>query len=138
MKQILSIITVLSLLCLAVGCGGGKYGDVVSLNEEFVKLMEAYLTSLDQAGSAKDVASAMNRFAESMEVLGPKMKKMAEKYPELKDKNNLPEVLKPSQQKAEEMGKKMAGSFMKAIQFMRSPEVQAAQKRLAGAMGTMT
>ena len=120
-----------------VGCGGSKYADSIELNQKFVRLMENYVNSLEQASSADQVATAMNTFADGMEELGPKIKEMAEKYPELRDSENLPEALKDSQEKVEEAGKKMAGVFMKIMPYMRDPAVQNAQKRIATVMTEM-
>ena len=130
---------VLCLVCLMpfISNCGGTYDDAVSLDTQFVDVMEDYVENLDKADSAKTVAAAMNDFADKMEKLGPKLKEMAQKYPELKDPKNLPDELRASQKKSEELGKRMAGSMMKMMQFMTSPEVQAAQQRMAGAMGGM-
>jgi len=76
----------------------------------------------------------MNRFADGMEDLWPKMQILSEKYPELKDKSSPPEELKETQKRAEEMGQKMAGSMMKLMPYMIDPEVQKAQKRLGAIM----
>jgi len=69
-----------------------------------------------------------------MENLWPKMQKLSEKYPELKDRNNQPEELKESQKKAEEVSKKMVASMMKIMPYMMDPEVQKAQQRLHAVM----
>jgi len=119
-----------------IGCGG-KYSDAVKVNEDFVDVMTDYLDGLEKADNAGDVADAMNDFADSMEKLGPKMKKIAEKYPELKDPNNQPEEFKEVRKKGGAMEKKFAGTFMKTMKYMKDPEVQKAQKRLATAMKTM-
>ena len=129
----------LILICLTPffsNCGG-KYDDAVSLNGEFVEVMGDYVEDLDKADSAKTVAAAMNNFADKMEDLGPRLKEMAQKYPELNDPKNLPDELRASQKKSEELGRQMAGSMMKMMQFMTSPEVQAAQQRMSQAMGSM-
>lgn len=128
---------VVACLFLLVGCGGNKYADSIEVNQKFVQLMEDYVNTLETASSADQVAKAMNKFADGVEVLAPKIKALTEKYPELRDPENLPEALKASQEKAEELGKKMAGSFMKIMPFMRDPGVQAAQKRVAAAMSDM-
>jgi len=120
---------VLFVSLLVVGCGS-KYSDVKKVNEEYVSLMEVYMGDLEKADSAKDVAKAMNRFADKMESLWPKMEKLAEKYPELKDSANPPEELKETQQKAEELGQKMVGAMMKLIPYMADPEVRKAQERM--------
>ncbi len=127
------VLCFLAVAFLLNGCGG-KYADAKKLNEEYIELMETYTEEIEKAGSAKDVAKAMNRLADGLEKNWPKMQKLAEKYPELKDKNNPPEEMKASQERAKEVGKKMAGSFMKMMPYMNDPEVKKAQKRLSGAM----
>ena len=128
------------MLCLLIslfllnGCGGKKYADAEELNEDAIKVMDAYVTELDKSENAKDVAAAINRFADEMEKLMPRMKKLVEKYPELKDTNNPPEELKHLQKKAEALGQKIAGSMMKIMPYMTDPEVQKAQERMNAAM----
>jgi len=120
-----------------VGCGGSKYAESIEVNEKFVQLMEEYVNALESASSADQVATAMNTFADGMEVLGPKIKELAEKYPELRNSENLPDALKASQKRVEEVGKKMAGAFMKIMPYMRDPAVQDAQKRVSTVMANM-
>jgi len=118
---------------LIIGCGD-KYSDVKKMNEEFVDLVEDYIVDLDKADSSKDAAKAINRFADGMEDLWPRMQKLSEKYPELKDKSNPPEELKESQKKAEEVSQQMGKGMMKMMKYMGDPEVQKAQKRLSTIM----
>ena len=135
-RKLMLFLIVVCLTTFFSNCGG-KYDDAVSLNAQFVEVMEDYLEDLDKADSPKTVAAAMNDFADKMEDLGPKIKEMGKKYPELNDPQNLPDELRASQKKAEELGNRMAGSMMKMMQFMTSPEVQAAQMRMSQAMGSM-
>ena len=136
LQKLLLVLVLICLMPFFSNCGG-KYDEVVSLNGEFVEVMEDYVENLDKADSAETVAAAMNDFSDKMEDLAPKMKEMAQKYPELKDSKNLPDELRASQKKSEELGKRMAGSMMKMMQFMMSPEVQAAQQRMSQVMGSM-
>ena len=122
------------LFALMNACGGGKYSDVLKLNQEFVGIIKTYVDDLDKAGNANDVAKAMNLYADGLEKIWPQMKKVSEKYPELKDKNNPPEEIRASQKEAEEWGKKMVGTFMKIMPYMEDPEVKKAQARLSAAM----
>ncbi len=125
----------LALLCaqavsfLIAGCGG-KYADAKKVNQEYMGLVQGYVDDLDKTESAKDAAKAINRFADGMEDLWPTMKALYEKYPELKDRNNVPEELKEMQAEAAEVGKKMGSSMMKLMPYMNDPDVQKAQKRL--------
>jgi F0F1-type ATP synthase membrane subunit b/b' len=132
-------IVFIPVFCLLVsalwltGCSG-KYADAKALNAEFVDMTETYLDDLEKSDNAKDVAKAMNRYADDMEKIWPKMKKMAEKYPELKDKKAMPEELKESQQAVEEMGQKMGNAFGKIMPHMSDPDVQKAQQRISAVM----
>lgn len=126
----------LCLLAAAVlmsGCGR-KYADVKKLNSQFVDSMQEYVADLEKADDAKSVAKAMNRYADRLEKIMPKMKKQAEKHPELKSRKNIPEELKQSQEEAQAMGMKMAGTFMKIAPFMSDPEVMKAQERMGNIM----
>ncbi len=132
-RKIFAATFILCLLTAVANCGGSKYSDVIEVNDEFVGITGDYLSSLDKADSAKEVASAMDRFSDGLDEILPKMKKMKDKYPELKDPENIPEELKSSQKKAEEMSTQFATSFGKLFQYMRDPEVREAQKRLSEA-----
>lgn len=129
-----SVIGFLCLLALVGNGCAGKYADVKKANADFVKITESYVADLEKAGDAKAVAKAMNKFADEMGKMWPKMQKLSEKYPELKDRDNPPEELKESQKAAEEVGKKMGATFMKIMPYMKDPEVVKAQKRLSEAM----
>jgi len=136
MKSYCSIrmLCLLSPLFLLNGCGDKKYADVKEVNEDVAKAMATYMAELDKSDNARDVAKAIDHFADEMEAIAPKMKKLAEKYPELKDMSNPPEELRDSQAKVEALGQKFAGSMMKLMPYMNDPEVQKAQERMNAAM----
>jgi hypothetical protein len=62
------------------------------------------------------------------------MKALSEKYPELKDQDNLPDELKASQEESEKVAKRMVGTFMKTARYMNDAEVRKAQERISKAM----
>lgn len=130
---LLPLLCALAVLFLIAGCGG-KYADAKKVNQEYMGLVRGYVDDLDKTENAQDAAKAINRFADGMEDLWPKMKALSEKYPELKDRNNVPEELKAMQAEAAEVGKKMGGSMMKLMPYMQDPEVQKAQKHLQEVM----
>lgn len=130
---LLPVLCALAVLLLIAGCAG-KYDDAKKVNKEYMALVQGYVDDLDKTENAQDAAKAINRFADGMEGLWPKMKALSEKYPELKDRNNIPEELKEMQAEAAEVGKKMGTSMMKLMPYMQDPEVQKAQKRLQEVM----
>lgn len=130
---LLPVLCALAVLLLIAGCAG-KYDDAKKVNKEYMALVQGYVDDLDKTENAQDTAKAINRFADGMEGLWPKMKALSEKYPELKDRNNIPEELKEMQAEAAEVGKKMGTSMMKLMPYMQDPEVQKAQKRLQEVM----
>jgi predicted nuclease with TOPRIM domain len=121
------------LICLCYACGG-KYDDVIKVNEEFAEILEKYASNLQKADNAKDVAAAINDVSEDLEKLAPRMKKLQEKYPELKTQKDLPPELIESQKSMEKIGEKLAGSFMTLVKYLADPDVQAAQVRFGKAM----
>ena len=132
-KRAVVFLCVLGLVLLTVACGG-KYSDVISVNKQFTKLMEAYVTAMGKAESAKDVAAAINRFADGMEPLVPKMKAINKKYPELRGGEDLPEELEQSRKETDAVSQRYAESFMKMMPYVADPDVQAAQMRLSKVM----
>jgi hypothetical protein len=127
---VLVLACVLTAIPFLPGCGGGKYADVEQASNQWVSAMEGFTAALNKAASAPDVAKAINQFADKADKLTPTMKKLTEKYPELKNSQNPPEPLKKIQTRMEEAGQKMMGSMMKAAPYMNDPEVQKAQQRL--------
>jgi len=123
-----SIVCLLACAVLLSGCGGGgKYDDVKKVNEEFATGVESFVADIEKASSGKEAAKAIDGFTDVMERLAPKMKKLEEKYPELKD----------AMKRSEEAGQKMMGAMMKLMQYASDPDVQAAQKRMEEAMSGM-
>ena len=136
MKKLFSITMIVTLVAfILVGCGGGKYADAKAIMNKYIDVVEKYLDSLEKANNAKDVAKAINHFADDLETVMPAMKKMAEKYPELKDHNNPPPELKEDQARAMAIGKRMGQSFAKIAPYMNDPDVAKAQKRIMKVMG---
>ena len=128
-----STIILLVLISFCYACGG-KYDDVIKVNEDFVEILEQYSENLEKADNAKDVAAAINDVAEEMEKLAPRMKELSEKYPDLEGEKNLPQKLIESEKNMEKVGEKLAGSFMILVKYIQDPEVQAAQTRFGKAM----
>jgi cell division protein FtsB len=86
MKKLILFATVVVFLFSLTACGGGgKYADAKRLMEKQVQLFEDFINALDKAGSANDVAAALNDFSDEMQKMVPQMKELQEKYPELKD-----------------------------------------------------
>ncbi len=123
----------LGLIMLA-GCSSKKYADYKQVYEEYITATEAHVTVMEKADSAQAVAQAMNTFADDMVKLHPQMKAMADKYPELKDAEQMPEELKELQSRAQEAGFKMGNTTRKLMPYMQDPEVQKALMRFQQAM----
>lgn len=133
MKRVMLTAVCLLALVLAAGCGG-QYSDVKKVNEEYIGMVETYIAALDKADDKDDVVKAMNNFTDDLEDIWPRMQALREKYPELDSSEPPPEELKASMEQAEKVGAKIGTSFMKIMQYMDDPEVQAAQQRMGQVM----
>ncbi|MFP4445075.1 MAG: hypothetical protein ACLFPD_02355 [Desulfosudaceae bacterium] len=120
------------LICL-IGCGG-KYSDVIEVNQKFIQLMSAYVKAVDKVDNAGDAAAAINELADGMEKLSPRMKDLQKKYPELRTAEDLPEEIQMSEQEMETVSRDFGASFMKLAPYTSDPEVQQAQQRLSQVM----
>ena len=131
------LVVVIAFMGFVWGCGQDKYDKVVEVNDQFVSVTQEYIDGLNKAESGKDIAKAMNKYADEFKKLGPKMKEISEKYPELMTAKDLPEKIKQSQAKATQIGMDLASSFMKTMKYLADPEVVAAQKRMGEVMQSL-
>lgn len=131
------IFVLMGMAALLAGCTGGKYGDVVEVNTQFVDAMDKYVDAAGKASSGKEMARAISDYADRMDKLAPKMKEVRVKYPGLFESPDLPEKLKALEKRASELEQKIVASHMNMIKYLMDPEVQAAQQRLQDAMMKM-
>ncbi len=119
------------------GCGKGEYDDVIEYNDQFVSITKEYVSGLNNADNAKDVAKTMTKFADEFKKLIPKMNEVNQKFPELQTMKDLPKELIESQEEAKAVGMEFASSFMKTMKYGMDPDVVEAQKRLGTIMTSM-
>ncbi|MBS0012931.1 MAG: hypothetical protein KFF46_03080, partial [Desulfobacterales bacterium] len=66
-----------------------------------------------------------------------RIKEINEKYPELRDPEQMPEEVKQAAEEQAEVMQKVSSSFMKAMPYMNEAAVQEAQQRIMAAMQGM-
>ena len=126
----ISIFVIVSLAFVACGGGGGKYAQAKKVISKQIQVFDEFATGMEKADNAKDVAKAMNNYADSMEKLIPMQQELFEKFPELKDQKEPPAELKEEADKIMEISGKIQSAFMKIDQYGDDPDVQKAQKRM--------
>lgn len=137
LNKMLPVMALAALLAL-LGCSSGPdYSEAVDINTQFVDAMESYISNIDKAENADDVADAIDAYTQKMEELAPQMKALAAKHPEWKDLGKVPEELKPIQEKAKQVASQIPNTFMKTMQYMGDSQVRDAHKRLQESMGKM-
>lgn len=92
MKRISIILLAVTLLfaCRSMGRGRG-YEDLKATLNDFIESCEVYLIALERNDTPEGVASAINSFVDSQNVLRPQLERLMTKYPELSEKDNMPE-----------------------------------------------
>lgn len=134
MKKYIALISVVIFLSMLLACGGGKYADAKKVMEKWVGTTNEFIADMDNVTDAAGAAAAINTYADSMKAMAADMKKIQEKYPEIKDEKNPPEELKEIAAQMEEVMPKMMGAMMKLAQYSQDPAVMEAQKKLGEAM----
>ena len=137
MKKVLTILTVVIFMSMMMACGGGKYADAKKVMEKFIGATNDFVADLEKAEDADSTAAAINAYADDMAALAPEMKKVQEKYPEIKDQSNMPEELTATAKQMEEVMPKMMAAMMKLAKYAQEPAVMEAQKKLQAAMGDL-
>jgi hypothetical protein len=116
---------------------GEKYSDVKDVVNKFIDAQDKFAATCKNLSSADDAVAALNDFTTVVEAIAPKMKEMSEKYPELKNKENPPEELKPLFDKIEAAGKKMSEAMTKMQPYQQDPRIQETMMKLFAAMAKM-
>ena len=137
MKKVALFAGVGLILFAGVVYGGGKYARIKPLIEKMAVSFEKFVTDMEKAANADAVAAGLDAFTVVMKELGPKMREIVKKYPELKDEKTHPEELKPLLKKMDELGKKLFGVMGKIQQFTNDPKVKDAYNRFMAAMASM-
>ena len=138
-RNIMSLVTTVILLLFAVNCqSSDKYEEAREIYEEYVPAMEKYLDAVDKVANPQELAKAINVFADDMEGIAPKLKKLAEKYPDLADEPNVPPEYADLEKKSEALGQRFGQSFTRIAPFMDDPEVEKANERLGQVMESMS
>jgi hypothetical protein len=128
MKKILLIFVVGAFLFTG-SVYGGKYDEVLPVMDKMIKGFEQFVINLEKADSAAAVAGALDGYSDFMVKIGPQLKELSQKFPELDNDENTPVELKPFQEKMEQLAQKLAGLFTKIQQYMKDPVVEQAFKR---------
>lgn len=130
MKRMMGMAGLLLVVLLAgAGCGR-RYADAKRVYAAEARLVEAYVEELDRADDAQAVARAINRYADGMEELAPRIRSMQEKYPELRDPNATPRELQEAADRREASEARMTATMLKVLRYMDNEDVLQAQQRL--------
>ncbi len=134
------VFTMLVVSLLMTACGGSAGSDSPrAVLEQTLKMMDDLSNALEKADNADQVAAALNQYTKEIEKIGPSMKALREKYPELaNNEGKFPEELKDFEEKFNAMGMKMMGAMMgKVMQYASDPKVTAAQQKMMEASQKM-
>lgn len=122
---------VMALLMLAA-CESGEYGEIEDIISDQAEITEAYVTGLEEAKSAEEVANVINDFTDGMKKLIPKIKNYQETHPEIwVGGEDVPEKIKVQQERLEEASDKIKGAFMNMMAYMMDPKVQEAMTNMS-------
>jgi len=129
MKKVVGFLTI-AALAFFISCGGaGKYGDVKEFINDVIETQSEFLGSIEKAGSADDIVSAVDTFGDKIIKLADKSIELKKKYPDSEKWDKEPPVeLKEDFDKLNAQSEKFQKAFMNAAiaKYMRDPKVQKA------------
>ena len=128
----------LLVVVFIAACGKGSYQDLRGVMEEFLVAQEAYVDGMENVQSAEDLAATMNNFADDIEKIGPKMKAMTAKYPEIMKEKEMPEALKDLDERGKALQARMQNlSQEKFNKYISDEKVLEAAQRMGKAFQSM-
>ena len=131
MKKVAILVSLAALVVLTSCGGGGKYADAKAVINNQLQAMETFSIAVEKAQDSPQIVAALDQLQQSMEKLMPRVQKLQEKYPEIKDKKNPPEELKEVTARMEGGAQKFMGAMMKvATKYGEDPKVQEAMKKI--------
>jgi len=136
MRNIMVMASIVAVLVVAVGCGGGgKYADAKDALNAQADMMEEFAVGVENAKDSAAVVAVLEKFQKNAEGAKEQMMAIAEKYPEMKDQANPPEELKAEAARMEAIGPKFMGAMMKLSQdYGSDPAVQEALQKMQKAL----
>ncbi len=133
-KSKLFILPIIIFGLLLISCGGGKYSDLKSVTNAYMNAIDNFVEDANNVKNASDAAEALNNYADEMEKIMPTLKKMGEKYPELKKSKsngeNANPVIAEINKKMKNKIKEFIPAMIKLMRYANDPEVRKASKRL--------
>jgi hypothetical protein len=137
MKKILTL-AMASIIAIAFsGCNkGGEYADLKEYLSDVIKINEEYVSSLEKANSAKDVAEALTEMGNKMEKIAKDGEAIKKKYADMsKIRKDPPAQIKDELEKLEQVAQRLLTVSMKTMKYMMDPEVMKASQEMAKKMG---
>jgi len=136
-KKILTITLAAAFAVAFFGCKkSGQYADLKEYLNDFINFQEEYVSALEKANSAKDVAEAMTEMGNKMEKIAKKGESLKTRYPDLnKMRKEPPAEIKDELEKLTKVTQRWLTVSMKNMKYMMDPEVLKASQEMARKMG---
>ena len=136
MKKAL-IITVAALVAAAwCGCTkSGEYADLKAYLNKVITINEEYVSALEKANSAQDVADAMTGLGNKMEGMAKEGAAIRKKYSDMNRlRKDPPPEIKEELHKLEQLARRLLEVSMKTMQYMTDPAVKEASREMTRKM----
>ena len=116
----------------------GKYDQAKKVMNKQAEISTEYVNALERADNAKDVANAINTYANEMEKLIPDINKMMKDLPEVLNHETVPQEVAEESAQLTEAGEKIQAASKKLFQYITDPDVQKALERMSVVMQKLT
>lgn len=128
----------LAAMVLVLGaCSSDKYNDARELFRDQAQVAEDYVTGLEEADSADDVADVIDKYTDDIVNIAPRIKAFHEKHPDMAgffSGSAVPDELKEESERFKTAMGKVQGAAMNLMKYMNEPQVRAAFERMGNEM----
>ena len=128
MKRIALFIFLIAFLSGSV-CAVDKYDDVKETLRDLIGIVDDFVNGLNAADNGEDVAKVVEKYADEMEAIQPRIETMEEKYPDITN-NNYPEELAEIMEEYSTLEERTMEAMNVLMEYMMDPAVQEAMEQM--------
>ncbi|HBT97388.1 MAG TPA: hypothetical protein DEB25_07060 [Desulfobulbaceae bacterium] len=123
---------VLALLLLWPGwlLAGDHYDEAAALLQPRIPVMERYLKVAETSSNPDEIAVAMNNLADAMDVIAPKIQRLARQHPGMEAEEDIPPRYAALKKRLQSLVNRFVASYPRVLPFLTYPQVFQANQRV--------
>jgi len=124
--------TVVLTLLLSPGwlAAGDHYDEAAALLQPRLPVMEHYLKVAETSNDPDEIAQAMNKLADAMDAIAPKIQRLSRQHPGMEAEEAIPPRYDALKKRLQSLMGRFVASYPRVLPFLAYPQVFQANQRI--------